>query len=78
MWLLGKYGRLRYRDIERKLDGVNPNTLSIRLDELERAGLISKQRFKEIPPRVEYSLTAMGEELGRLSQPLLEFATKVA
>jgi DNA-binding HxlR family transcriptional regulator len=71
IWLLGKYQELRYNEIAKKLDGVNPNTLSMRLDELEDAGLITRQRFKEIPPRVEYSLTDIGKELSKLTKPLL-------
>ena len=76
LWLLGKYGKLRYNDISKKLDGVNPNTLSIRLDELEDSGLIIRQRFSEIPPRVEYSLTETGRELNKLTRPLLTFVVK--
>ncbi len=76
LWLLAKYGRLRFTDIKRKLVEVNPQTLSIRLDELEEAGLISKTRFKEIPPRVEYSLTPEGEELSRLTKPLLNLTVR--
>lgn len=76
LWLLGKYGKLRYNDISKKLDGVNPNTLSIRLDELEDSGLIIRQRFSEIPPRVEYSLTETGRELNKLTRPLLTFVAK--
>jgi len=75
IWLLAKYGKLRYNDIAKKLDGVNHNTLSVRLDELEESGLIKRQKFNEIPPRVEYSLTKTGEELSRITKPLLNFAT---
>jgi DNA-binding HxlR family transcriptional regulator len=73
IWLLAKYGKLRYSDMAKKLDGVNHNTLSIRLDELEEIGIIKRQKFNEIPPRVEYSLTKLGEELSRITKPLLSF-----
>lgn len=78
LWLLSKYGRLRYTDLERKLDGVNPNTLSTRLDELEETELVARQRFNEVPPRVEYSLTEAGKELARLTKPLRSFGVKQA
>lgn len=74
IWLLAKYGKLRYNDIAKKLEGVNHNTLSLRLDELEDAGLITRERFNEIPPRVEYSLTGRGKELNKATRPLLEFS----
>jgi DNA-binding HxlR family transcriptional regulator len=73
IWLLAKYGKLRYNDIAKKLDGVNHNTLSVRLDELEEIGIIKRQKFNEIPPRVEYSLTKTGKELSRITKPLLNF-----
>lgn len=43
--------------------GLPPRTLSQRLKEMERAGLVVREQFPEIPPRVEYTLTAAGEDL---------------
>lgn len=76
MWLLGKYGFLRFKDISRRLNNANSNTLSIRLDELERAGLVTRQKFNEVPPRVEYSLTEKGRQLEDLTKPLLRLALR--
>lgn len=76
MWLLGKYGSLRFKDISRRLNNANSNTLSIRLDELERAGLVARQKFNEIPPRVEYSLTEEGRRLEELTKPLLRLTLR--
>lgn len=77
IWILAKHGRLRYNDIAKKLDGVNHNTLSVRLDELEESGMIKRKKFNEIPPKVEYSLTESGEELSRITKPLLNFTANV-
>lgn len=78
LWLLAKYGRLRYTDLERKLDGVNPSTLSTRLREMQEASILARERFSEIPPRVEYFLTDTGEELARLTKPLQSFEARQA
>jgi len=67
-------GPARYGDIEETFDGVSSSTLSTRLDELVEAGILSREQYAEIPPRVEYELTETGEELGDHLEPLLEWA----
>lgn len=60
---LAKAGTLRFCALQDKAGGVNPRTLSARLEELEDAGVIHKESFHEVPPRCEYSLTKKGLEL---------------
>ena len=55
------------------LNGISPKTLSDTLKELRTEGLIMRQSFAEIPPRVEYSLTKDGVELRKSIIPLLEW-----
>lgn len=45
------------------LPGISTKTLTVRLRELESYGLVRRQVFPEVPPRVEYSLTAKGREI---------------
>lgn len=45
------------------MKGFSSNTLAIRLKELERSGILKRQAYNEIPPRVEYGLTDKGQEL---------------
>ncbi|WP_424019674.1 winged helix-turn-helix transcriptional regulator [Halorientalis pallida] len=66
--------RVRFGEIESHLPDASTSTLSTRLDELEAAGLLRREQYDEIPPRVEYELTEDGEELGRRLEPLLEWA----
>ena len=66
-------GPVRYGQIEEAFGEVSSSTLSTRLDELVEAGLLDRERYAEIPPRVEYSLTAEGEELSAMLEPLLEW-----
>ena len=61
-------GRRRFCELERSLAGISPRTLSLRLKALEEDGIVERHTFPEVPPRVEYSLTAKGRAL----LPLIE------
>jgi DNA-binding HxlR family transcriptional regulator len=61
-------GRSRFCELERSLQGISPRTLSLRLRALEEAGIVARQTFPEVPPRVEYALT----DKGRALVPLIE------
>lgn len=54
-------GTKRYNELERIVTGVSQKMLSQQLRELERDGLLIKTVYPEVPPRVEYSLTELGE-----------------
>jgi DNA-binding HxlR family transcriptional regulator len=66
----------RFCNIQKEVGGVNPRTLSARLDELERAGIIAKLAFPEVPPRVEYSLTEKGWDLVPILERMMEWGDK--
>jgi DNA-binding HxlR family transcriptional regulator len=71
--MIGNHEKLRYNEIMKKLNGIGPKTLSDRLKELESEGLISREFFSEIPPRVEYSLTDDGISLRNAIIPLMKW-----
>ena len=56
-------GRSRFCELERSLEGISPRTLSLRLRALEEHGIVERKTYPEVPPRVEYALTEMGEAL---------------
>jgi DNA-binding HxlR family transcriptional regulator len=56
-------GCKRFGHLQKSVTGISPRTLSDRLSGLEEAGLITREAFAEIPPRVEYRLTEMGRGL---------------
>lgn len=56
-------GSKRFGELEKSVGDINPRTLSRRLDDLERHGIITKTMFAEVPPRVEYALTDKGKDL---------------
>lgn len=71
---IGNHGRLRYNDLMKELEGISPKTLADILKDLLKEGLIERESFNEIPPRVEYSLSKKGKKLREAIVPLLQWA----
>ena len=69
-------GPKRFSELEKSVGGCNPRTLSQRLDGLEAQGIVTKQSFAEVPPRVEYSLTPKGEDLLPIVQQMAAWGEK--
>ena len=72
---VGNHGKLRFNEILTNLGRISPKALTDRLKELEKAGLVKREMFAEIPPRVEYSLTKDGLELRKLIIPMMKWAS---
>lgn len=53
-------GTMRFGQLQRTLQGISPKTLSQRLQQLEKEGIVQKKVFAQVPLRVEYSLTPKG------------------
>ena len=64
MLALGE-GDYRFNALRRRVDGVSEKMLSQTLQSLERDGLVTREVHSAIPPRVEYSLTALGSDVAR-------------
>jgi len=56
-------GAKRFSDLERRIPAASPKMLTMRLRELEGLGLLTRTIHAEVPPRVEYELTANGRSL---------------
>ncbi len=72
--IIGNNEKIRFNDIMGSLDGISPKTLTDVLKDLRREGLIHRESFSEIPPRVEYSLTDEGKKLREAMVPLVQWA----
>jgi DNA-binding HxlR family transcriptional regulator len=71
--LLGT-GTMRFSDIRRAVDGISPRMLTVTLRALERDGLLDRRVYPVIPPRVEYTLTGLGESLLDLVRALVDWS----
>jgi DNA-binding HxlR family transcriptional regulator len=72
---IGNRGKFRFSRMMQELKGISPTTLTDTLQELQREGLIMRESFAEIPPRVEYSLTKDGVQLRSAILPSLQWAS---
>jgi len=63
IWALSKNGTMRYNELKKNIHGITNMMLTHTLKELESFGIINRQQYLEVPPRVEYSLTENGAEL---------------
>lgn len=57
------YQNRRYKQLERKIEGISQKVLTQTLRRLENSGLIERKVYPVVPPQVEYSLTPLGETL---------------
>ena len=73
---ISNYDKLRFNELLKNVKGISPKALSDRLKDLNKAGLIKRELFPEIPPKVEYSLTQDGFEVRDAMIPLMEWAHK--
>lgn len=67
---------VRYLTFKNSMKGFSSKTLTTRLRELEKNGILNRQYFNEIPPRVEYRLTPKGQELVESIINLLQWMRK--
>jgi DNA-binding HxlR family transcriptional regulator len=74
LWILhdlAEHGEpMRFSNLHRKVEGISQKILTQCLRRLERDGLVSRQIFPEVPPRVEYALTPLGADLLKQIMPL--------
>ena len=67
-------GRLRFGDLRAAVEGISGKVLTETLRDLERDGLVERHAYAEVPPRVEYELTALGRTLHAPLQALARWA----
>nr|WP_234010314.1 helix-turn-helix domain-containing protein [Streptomyces sp. SPB074] len=74
LWTLHTYGVQRFVELHRNIGGITPKVLTQRLRQLERDGLVTRTYHPEVPPRVEYGITALGRSLAPLFASLAQWA----
>ncbi|MEM7030049.1 MAG: helix-turn-helix domain-containing protein [Chloroflexota bacterium] len=63
MYHLMKSTTIRFNELQRMLPGATPRMLTKQLRELEQDGVIHREIYPQVPPKVEYSLTDFGQSL---------------
>ncbi|GAA3392580.1 winged helix-turn-helix transcriptional regulator [Cryptosporangium minutisporangium] len=76
LWELANYGTRRFGELRRGLPGVSEKMLIQHLREMEEDGLLHREVYREVPPRVEYSLTEDGTSLNEALRPLGAWGTE--
>lgn len=66
-------GTQRWGELRRNISGISEKMLASTLKTLETDGLVRRTAYPEVPPRVEYSLTALGRDLMTRMLPLMEW-----
>jgi len=67
----------RFGELQRLLGGISARTLTRQLRELEASGIIARQVYQQIPPKVEYSLTPLGRELKSILYAMHDWGEKL-
>ena len=69
-------GQTRFNQLLDNIEDSNPKTLSARLKEMEKADLISRKVYDEVPIRIEYTLTKKGKDLQGILDQMAAFSMK--
>jgi DNA-binding HxlR family transcriptional regulator len=72
--VLGEAGTLRFSELKRRVEGISQRMLTVTLRSLERDGLVSREMYPEVPPRVEYALTPLAMTLRGIIGQLVEWS----
>lgn len=70
---LSRNGTVRYNELQRMLGKITYKTLSTALKEMQNDGLIHREEYPQIPPKVEYSLTEKGQTLWPIIQEMCQW-----
>ncbi|ACV21294.1 winged helix-turn-helix transcriptional regulator [Slackia heliotrinireducens] len=70
LYCLMEFQPVRFNEMRRYLGKVTDKTLSANLKELEADGLIARREYPQVPPKVEYSLTPLGDSLMKVLDQL--------
>lgn len=76
LYFVGQDGPTRYGELRRAIRDVSDKMLIQQLKELEADGLVKRTDHKEVPPRVDYSLTTLGQSLALALVPLCTWGTE--
>jgi len=71
-----EHGKLRFSELRNQINGITERMLTLQLRELERAGLVKRTVYAQVPPRVDYELTEIACELVPIWKQLSDWGSK--
>lgn len=74
LWYIAFYKVQRFSELLRRLDGITQSSLTKQLRELEADGFLHREIYKEIPPKVEYTLTDLGKSFIPILNQMMEWS----
>lgn len=77
LWYL-RDGKKRFGELNRLIPEITERMLSLQLKDLEKDGLVTRKIFPEVPPRVEYELTGLGNSLQPVVREMAKWGTMMA
>ncbi|HEX2945361.1 MAG TPA: helix-turn-helix domain-containing protein [Clostridia bacterium] len=72
LWVIGQQTR-RFNELQRLMPNISRGVLTQQLRELERDGLVNREVYREVPPKVEYSLTEIGKSFIPVMMRIMEW-----
>ena len=69
-------GTKRFGELKKSLAGISQKVLTAKLRDMESNGLVHREVYAEVPPRVEYSLTELGRSLKPILDAMVEWGTE--
>lgn len=72
LWYVSK-GPVRFNELQRLLENITTKTLTQQLRELEEQGIVQRTVYPETPPKVEYSLTTLGQSINPVLKSLCDW-----
>ncbi|MFE7273988.1 winged helix-turn-helix transcriptional regulator [Streptomyces sp. NPDC057623] len=76
LWTLNEFGRQRFVQLQRNIGTITPKVLTQRLRQMERDGLVVRTYHPEVPPRVEYEISALGRSLAPIFAHLADWSAE--
>lgn len=76
LYTLMEFGVVRFNELKKYIETISYKTLSSTLKELEADGLVHREEYPQIPPKVEYSLTERGKSLIPILDQMCEWGDK--
>ncbi|MDD3220306.1 MAG: helix-turn-helix domain-containing protein [Lachnospiraceae bacterium] len=71
-------GTQRFMDLKRNISAITQKTLTKSLKELERDGIVRRKVYPQVPPKVEYSLTELGQSMAPIIETMCHWGEKAA